>query len=80
AEKAGLHVAFDGPIFNEFAVRLNLPVKEANRRLLQDGIIGGYDLGLAYPELDQHMLIAVTELRTKEEIDSLIAGLGDQHE
>ncbi|WP_426616415.1 aminomethyl-transferring glycine dehydrogenase subunit GcvPA [Bacillus velezensis] len=80
AEKAGLHVAFDGPIFNEFAVRLNLPVKEANRRLLQDGIIGGYDLGLAYPELNQHMLIAVTELRTKEEIDSLIAGLGDQHE
>ncbi|WP_432680730.1 aminomethyl-transferring glycine dehydrogenase subunit GcvPA [Bacillus velezensis] len=80
AEKAGLHVAFDGPIFNEFAVRLNLPVKEANRRLLQGGIIGGYDLGLAYPELNQHMLIAVTELRTKEEIDSLIAGLGDQHE
>ncbi|MGY4715242.1 aminomethyl-transferring glycine dehydrogenase subunit GcvPA [Bacillus amyloliquefaciens] len=80
AEKAGLHVAFDGPIFNEFAVRLNLPVKEANRRLLQAGIIGGYDLGLAYPELNQHMLIAVTELRTKEEIDSLIAGLGDQHE
>lgn len=80
AEKAGLHVAFDGPIFNEFAVRLNLPVKEANRRLLQDGIIGGYDLGLAYPELNQHMLIAVTELRTKEQIDSLIAGLGDQHE
>ena len=80
AEKAGLHIAFDGPMFNEFAVRLNEPVKEANRRLLQQGIIGGYDLGLAYPELKQHMLIAVTELRTKEEIDSLIAGLGDQHE
>lgn len=80
AEKAGLHIAFDGPMFNEFAVRLNEPVKEANRRLLQQGIIGGYDLGLAYPELKRHMLIAVTELRTKEEIDSLIAGLGDQHE
>lgn len=80
AEKAGFHAAFDGPMFNEFAVRLNEPVKEANRRLLQQGIIGGYDLGLAYPELKQHMLIAVTELRTKEEIDSLIAGLGDQHE
>ncbi|MES5396959.1 aminomethyl-transferring glycine dehydrogenase subunit GcvPA [Bacillus amyloliquefaciens] len=80
AEKAGLYTAFDGPMFNEFAVRLNEPVKEANRRLLQQGIIGGYDLGLAYPELKQHMLIAVTELRTKEEIDSLIAGLGDQHE
>lgn len=80
AEKAGLHIAFDGPMFNEFAVRLNEPVKEANRRLLQQGIIGGYDLGLAYPELKQDMLIAVTELRTKEEIDSLIAGLGDQHE
>ncbi|MCP6681073.1 aminomethyl-transferring glycine dehydrogenase subunit GcvPA [Bacillus nakamurai] len=79
-EKAGLQVVFSGPMFNEFAVKLNEPVKEANRRLLKAGIIGGYDLGLAYPELEQHMLIAVTELRTKEEIDSLIAGLGDHHE
>lgn len=55
-------------------------MKEANKRLLEKGIIGGYDLGLDYPELQQHMLVAVTELRTKEEIDTFIKELGDRHE
>lgn len=67
---------FDGPMFNEFVIKLDEPVKAVNQRLLAKGIIGGYDLGLAYPEMDCHMLIAVTELRTKEEIDALIQELG----
>lgn len=71
---------FDGPMFNEFIIKLDEPVKSVNKRLLTNGIIGGYDLGLTYPELDRHMLIAVTELRTKEEIDALIQELGDRHE
>lgn len=80
AKKAGLTVMFDGPMFNEFIIKLDEPVKSVNKRLLTNGIIGGYDLGLTYPELDRHMLIAVTELRTKEEIDALIQELGDRHE
>ncbi|ATO28322.1 aminomethyl-transferring glycine dehydrogenase subunit GcvPA [Bacillus atrophaeus] len=80
AKRAGLSVVFDGPIFNEFVVKLEDSVKAVNKRLLDKGIIGGYDLGLSYPELTHHMLIAVTELRTKEEIDALIAELGDRHE
>ncbi|MCY8818354.1 aminomethyl-transferring glycine dehydrogenase subunit GcvPA [Bacillus atrophaeus] len=80
AKRAGLSVVFDGPIFNEFVVKLEDTVKAVNKRLLDKGIIGGYDLGLSYPELTHHMLIAVTELRTKEEIDALIAELGDRHE
>lgn len=71
---------FDGPIFNEFVIKLDEPVRAVNKRLLAKGMIGGYDLGLTYPELDCHMLIAVTELRTKEEIDALIQELGDRHE
>lgn len=55
-------------------------MRAVNKRLLAKGMIGGYDLGLTYPELDCHMLIAVTELRTKEEIDALIQELGDRHE
>jgi glycine dehydrogenase subunit 1 len=71
----GVQPVFDGPFFNEFVVRLNRPVKEVNGELLKLGIIGGYDLGRSYPELENHMLIAVTEMRTKEEIDQLAEAL-----
>ncbi|WP_139489394.1 aminomethyl-transferring glycine dehydrogenase subunit GcvPA [Brevibacillus dissolubilis] len=71
ANTAGLEVVFNSPTFNEFVVKLPKPVKDVNTALLNAGIIGGYDLGLDYPELANHMLIAVTELRTKAEIDTL---------
>jgi glycine dehydrogenase subunit 1 len=64
------------PFFKEFVVRLPLPVAEANRRLQADfDIIGGYDLGRDYPGLDDHMLVAVTEMNTKDDIDRLVAAL-----
>jgi glycine dehydrogenase subunit 1 len=64
------------PFFKEFVVRLPRPVKEINRRLREEhGIIGGYDLGQDYPHLQQHMLIAVTELHTRAAIDRLVAAL-----
>lgn len=77
--KHGFDVPFAGPFFNEFVVRLHKPVAEVNKQLLQKGIIGGYDVGRDYPELQNHMLIAVTELRTKEEIDTFVKELGDCH-
>lgn len=77
---AGLEVPFDQPIFNEFVVKLDKPIYEVNKQLLEKGIIGGYDLGKVYPELENHMLVAVTELRTKEEIDTLVKELGDGNE
>jgi glycine dehydrogenase subunit 1 len=78
--KAGLDVPFAQPIFNEFVVKLSKPVGEVNKQLLEKGIIGGFDLGKVYPELKNHMLIAVTELRTKEEIDRFVKELGDGNE
>lgn len=78
-KKAGFTVIYDGYSFNEFVVKLNKPVKELNPRLVQKGIIGGYDLGRDYPDLANHMLIAVTEQRTQEEIDTLVKELGDLH-
>jgi glycine dehydrogenase subunit 1 len=66
----------DQPFFKEFVARLPLPVAEANRRLRADfDIIGGYDLGRDYPGLDHDMLIAVTEMNTRDDIDRLVAGL-----
>lgn len=66
--------AFNAPFFNEFVVKLppSANVREVNAKLLQAGYIGGYDLGAAYPELQGHMLVAVTERRTKEEIDGFV--------
>lgn len=75
----GFEVLFDGPFFNEFVIKLDQPVKETNKKLLEKEIIGGYDLGRDYPELENHMLVAVTELRTKEEIDTFVKELGDDH-
>lgn len=78
-QEKGLELVFAGPSFNEFVIKLAKPVKEVNQALLQKGIIGGYDLGRDYPELPHHMLVAVTELRTKEEIDTFAQELGDYH-
>ena len=73
-ESGKLSLAFADPFFNEFVVRLpqGTDLAALNAKLLQAGYIGGYDLGAAYPELAGHMLIAVTERRTKDEIDGLI--------
>jgi glycine dehydrogenase subunit 1 len=78
-KEKGMEIVYDGPSFNEFVVKVRQPVKQINQQLLQKGIIGGYDLGRDYPELPNHMLLAVTELRTKEEIDTLVKELGDYH-
>lgn len=75
--KGPLSLPFSSPFFNEFVVKLpeGTNVKEINSKLLGAGYIGGYDLGAAYPELQGCMLIAVTERRTKEEIDQFIGEL-----
>jgi glycine dehydrogenase subunit 1 len=71
----GISATFTAPFFNEFAIKVGKPIADVNKKLLEKGFIGGYDLGLDYPELAGHMLIAVTELRTKQEIDALAAEL-----
>ncbi|HJV46985.1 MAG TPA: aminomethyl-transferring glycine dehydrogenase subunit GcvPA [Bacillota bacterium] len=71
----GYEVVYSAPTFNEFVVKVPRSVGEINRELLKNHIVGGYDLGREYPELAGHMLLAVTELRTKAEIDALVKGL-----
>ncbi|WP_284036913.1 aminomethyl-transferring glycine dehydrogenase subunit GcvPA [Neobacillus sp. 114] len=67
----GFIIENQAPFFNEFIVELPLPVKEVNAKLLEAGIIGGFDLGIDYG-FENQMLIAVTEQRSKEEIDQFI--------
>ena len=71
----GVEPLFKGSFFNEFTIKLSKPVAEVNSELLKFGILGGYDLSLAYPEIQNGMLIAVTEMNSKEEIDEFAARL-----
>ncbi|WP_458412516.1 aminomethyl-transferring glycine dehydrogenase subunit GcvPA [Schinkia sp. CFF1] len=78
-EGVGFVSPFTGPFFNEFVVDCGKSIEEVNDQLLQKGIIGGYDLGRDYAELSNHMLIAVTELRTKAEIDLFVKEMKGYH-
>jgi glycine dehydrogenase subunit 1 len=73
----GMGLCFSEPFFHEFALCVNRPVDEVNAHLLEHGILGGYDLGQDYPALKDHMLIAVTEMNSKEEIDTLVEVLSE---
>ncbi len=59
------HLAFDKPFFNEFYVKYDGNVDTLSKHLLDAGILGGVKLG-------DGILFAVTEKRTKEEIDNLV--------
>lgn len=61
--------------FNEFVVECPRPVAEIDHTLYEKGIIGGYDLSNDYPHLKNGMLIAVTEMNTREQIDALVRAL-----
>jgi glycine dehydrogenase subunit 1 len=71
AQIPGFSLCSTAPFFHEFMVCCPRPAAEVNQHLLEHNIIGGYDLGQDYPSLKNHMLLAVTEMNTKEEIDLL---------
>jgi glycine dehydrogenase subunit 1 len=74
----GFSVDTSRPFFKEFVVRCPRPVADINRELFDEwDIVGGYDLGQDYPHLADHMLLCVTEMNSREEIDTLVAALGD---
>ncbi|MDB6353976.1 aminomethyl-transferring glycine dehydrogenase subunit GcvPA [Trichococcus sp. K1Tr] len=70
----GFAILNQAPFFNEFVIDLSFPAEEANRALLEAGIIGGYSLAETYHKPNQ-LLVCATEKRTKEEIDRFIAVL-----
>jgi len=71
-ERLGLPLLFSGrTTFKEFAVRVGRDAREVVREALAQGIHPGYALGRDYPGMDDVLLVAFTERRTKEEIDRL---------
>ncbi len=68
----GLELPFaDRTTFKEFAVRVGRNARDVVRDALAHGIHPGYALGRDYPGMDDVLLVAVTERRTKEEIERL---------
>jgi glycine dehydrogenase subunit 1 len=65
------------PFFNEFVIQTPQPVAEINDHLLEHDILGGYDLSQDYPDLTNHMLLAVTEMNTRQDIEQLIEVLSE---
>lgn len=73
----GVEPMFPGkPFFKEFVLKLPQDPEKVNEALLEHKIIGGLPLKRFYPELENGMLVCVTELRTKEEIDCFVERLG----
>ncbi len=72
----GFQLAFEHtPFFHEFVVKTPKPVSEINLHLQNHWILGGYDLSQAYPQMENHMLVAVTEKITRDDIDDFVAAL-----
>jgi glycine dehydrogenase subunit 1 len=69
-------LAFDRPTFKEFVVRdREGQVAHLVADAIQAGYLAGVPLGRWYPELADCLLIAVTERRTKGEIDGMVSQL-----
>jgi glycine dehydrogenase subunit 1 len=75
SEIKGFETAFQRPFFKEFVVKTPVPPSRLNKRLFRHKIIGGLDLGEMSRKLKNHWLVCVTEKRTKDEMDQLVAAV-----
>ncbi|HEY2636296.1 MAG TPA: aminomethyl-transferring glycine dehydrogenase subunit GcvPA, partial [Solirubrobacteraceae bacterium] len=72
----GVTLLHEQPVVREFAVALDAPVERVIERCAQEGINPGYPLGRDYPEHSGGLLVALTERRSRKDIDRLADVLG----
>ena len=65
----GVEVKRSAPTFNEFTVHLPKDASEVIAAMMKKGFAAGFALGRYYPGMERYLLVAVTEKRTKEQID-----------
>ena len=65
----GCKLAFSSPTFNEFVLEIEGDFEAVLKEMRKEEIVGGLPLPRFYPELNRHLLVTVTEMNTKEEID-----------
>ena len=75
-EIEGIALLHDQPVVREFAVALDAPVERVVARCREQGVNPGYPLRSDYPELGDGLLVAITEQRTRADIDRLADVLG----
>ncbi len=75
AEIDGVELLHEAPVVREFALRLDAPVEDVLDRCAEEGIGAGYPLALDYPEHEDGLLVALTERRSREDIDRLVDAL-----
>ncbi|CAN5392394.1 aminomethyl-transferring glycine dehydrogenase subunit 1 [soil metagenome] len=71
----GIELLHEAPVAREFAVTLDAPVQAVLDACAADGIAAGYPLGRDYPEHENGLLVALTERRSKRDIDRLVESL-----
>src|SRR5918997_990014 len=76
AELDGVSLLHEQPVIREFAVRLDAPVQRVIERCAADGVNPGYALRRDLDEHEDGLLVAITEQRTREDIDRLADVLG----
>src|SRR3954447_1479699 len=72
----GVELLHEAPVVREFAIKVDAPVEDALDRCAADGIAAGYPLAREYPEYEDGLLVAITERRSKADIDRLAESLG----
>ncbi len=77
AKIPGVELAFASPFFKEFAVRFPLPPAQVVEQLLKKSIFAGVPLAHFRMDMDDLLLVAVTEQRTKEEMDAYVTAIND---
>lgn len=65
----GVGRKFIAPIFNEFVLKLQKDVGNVLEKLQANEILGGLPLGRFYPELEDCVLVCVTEMNTREQVE-----------
>ena len=71
----GVDQVFGGPHFHETVLQLSMPANEVLSKLMDKGILGGYDLSADYPELSNSILVCTTEMRSDEDIDTYVTAM-----
>jgi glycine dehydrogenase subunit 1 len=77
SQSPGITQIHDQPVVREFALRLGAPAHKVIERCRAQGVNPGYPLGHDYPEHEQGLLVAITEQRTRADIDRLAEVLAD---
>jgi glycine dehydrogenase subunit 1 len=75
AKISGVEVKRSSPTFNEFTVRLNKNADNVVEKMIDKGFAPGFPLGRFYKGMNNYLLVAVTEKRTKEDIDQFVHAL-----